>query len=266
MKNSIADIQLALNRFIQDDYQMEVDCLSIKVERMYGKEDQTRCIKEELDEFVERLGGCYESDYWALNPLKPYIYDDDFLEKGGFLSVLLPDERDKWINFKANIDSEFEYESYSWELPYFQSIKDFVYFYRYVDYLRERLKELEGVEVVPVRKSENATKRTLEARLTEAQLSLLLDCVNELHLFATPITADDLLSFFNCTLQSPLKLARTKNKLFIYLLWQLESRGYITMEWQSACAKERLIESCTFTNSAFCPVPVLSLLLKATMT
>jgi hypothetical protein len=46
-------------------------------------------------------------------------------------------------------------------------------------------------------------------------------------------------------LQSPLKLARTKNKLFIYLLWQLESRGYITTEWQSVCAKERLIESCT---------------------
>jgi hypothetical protein len=114
-----------------------------------------------------------------------------------------------------------------------------------VDYLRERLKELEGVEVVPVRKIESATKRTLEARLNETQLSLLLDCVNELHLFAMPITADDLLGFFNCTLQSPLKLVRTKNKLFIYLLWQLESRGYITTEWQSVCAKERLLESCT---------------------
>jgi hypothetical protein len=204
-----------------------------------------RCIKAELDEFVERLGGCYESDYWALNPLKPYIYDENFLEKGGFLSVLLPDERDKWLNFKANISAEFEYESYSWELPYFQSIKDFVYFYRYVDYLRERLKELEGVEVVAVRKIESATKRTLEARLNEVQLSLLLECMNELHLFATPITADDLLDFFNCTLQSPLKLARTKNKLFVYLLWQLESRSYITTEWQSVCAKERLIESCT---------------------
>ncbi|MDR0939581.1 MAG: hypothetical protein LBN29_09600 [Mediterranea sp.] len=45
MKNSIADIQLALNRFIQDDYQMGVDCLSIKVERMYSKEDKMRCVK-----------------------------------------------------------------------------------------------------------------------------------------------------------------------------------------------------------------------------
>jgi hypothetical protein len=123
MKNSIADIQLALNRFIQDDYQMGVDCLSIK----------------------------------------------------------------------------FEYESYSWDLPYFQSVKDLVYFYRYVDYLREHLKELEGVETAPIRKSESATKRTLEVRLNEAQLSLLLDCVNELHLFATPITTDDLLGFFNPT-------------------------------------------------------------------
>jgi hypothetical protein len=86
MKNSIADIQLALNRFIQDDYQMEVDCLSIKVEHMYSEEDKMRCIKEELDEYVERLGGCYESDYWVLNPLKPYIYDNNFLEKGGFLN------------------------------------------------------------------------------------------------------------------------------------------------------------------------------------
>jgi hypothetical protein len=89
------------------------------------------------------------------------------------------------------------------------------------------------------------TKRTLESKLDEAQITLLTKCLNEIKVFEDPITQESLTNLFSCTLSTPLKVARNKNKLLVYFLWQLESRGYITMEWQAVSTQEKLFESNT---------------------
>jgi hypothetical protein len=69
--------------------------------------------------------------------------------------------------------------------------------------------------------------------------------MNGLNLLMEPIEANDLPAFFDCIRSQPLRIARNKNRLMVYLLWQLESRGLITMEWQAVCGKEKLLASHT---------------------
>ncbi|MDR0994672.1 MAG: hypothetical protein LBL81_00090 [Tannerella sp.] len=235
-KATIAGIQNALNYFVEDDYKREVDCLSMIIDRMYDENDKIQRVKSELDTALLHFGNLYESDYWVLAPLKDYAYSDNSLLDSMCLDTLQPDEREKYFNFNAVIDPKFEFESYSWNLPCFYSIKEFLFLYRFLDYLRHLLSRLEV-------RSVSSPKRTLESRLDATQIGMLTECLNCNHVFVVNITVEDLTDFFSCSLVEPLKVARAKNKLIVYALWQLECRNLITLEWQAVCAREKLLQS-----------------------
>jgi hypothetical protein len=161
---------------------------------------------------------------------------------------LSSDEKEEYLTFKEPIDPEYEFESYNWNLVHFQHIKDFLVLCRYSDYLRSLMADLTAQmdeSIADYHSREPQQKRVLSSKLDESQLSLLTDCMNDLQLFEVSISSDELADFFNCSLPQPLKIARNKNRLLIYLLWQLEARNLISMEWQAVCAREHLLVSHT---------------------
>lgn len=83
---------------------------------------------------------------------------------------------------------------------------------------------------------------TFEHTLSDNQMVHLTSIINELHIFREKdITTEQLESIFNC---SPTVVLTSKNnRLLVHLFEQLYLRDYITGNWQSVIAKNRLFKS-----------------------
>ncbi len=75
--------------------------------------------------------------------------------------------------------------------------------------------------------------------LTTQQIRLLVECINEAHIFTTTITPKILSDFFACKLNGVLK--SNNNRLLAYLMMQLSCYNYIAYEWQSVIANNKLV-------------------------
>ena len=78
-----------------------------------------------------------------------------------------------------------------------------------------------------------------ECKLDKKEIHLLTDCVNEAHIFSTEITPKILEDFLYCRLPGALK--STNNRLLAYFMMKLSINGYITYEWQSVIANNKLV-------------------------
>ena len=75
--------------------------------------------------------------------------------------------------------------------------------------------------------------------LQRKQIKLLVECINEAHIFTTTITPKILSDFFACKLNGVLK--SNNNRLLAYLMMQLSCYNYIAYEWQSVIANNKLV-------------------------
>jgi hypothetical protein len=234
-----------------------VESLSLKVNYMNKKPFKITYLEAELDAATTEMATILKDNYEVIQAIESCADKTNFLWESHFIELLTPDERKKYLSFNlVSFDAKKYFQQkdmYDAELPYFSKIEWFLSLTQYVGYINKRLRQLDAI---PQQESPEASKpsvkpelekpkpnRTLESKLDENQITILYECLIEIRVFSEPITEELVYKLFSDTLDSPLKLARNKNKLLVYLFWQLESRGYITIEWQAVCAQAQLFKS-----------------------
>ena len=168
------------------------------------------------------------------------------------------DERKKYISFQcSSFDMDKYLQSstcYDEQLPFFSSIVRLVMQTQYLEYLQQ-LENASHASVPLDEKSEEQPKEEEKAQpeptkivgksnpfksvLTTQQIKLLVECINEAHIFTTTITPKILSDFFACKLNGVLK--SNNNRLLAYLMMQLSCYNYIAYEWQSVIANNKLV-------------------------
>ena len=141
---------------------------------------------------------------------------------------------------------------YDEQLPFFSSIVRLVMQTQYLEYLQQS-RDASHASVPLDEKSEEQPKEEEKAQpeptkivgksnpfksvLTTQQIKLLVECINEAHIFTTTITPKILSDFFACKLNGVLK--SNNNRLLAYLMMQLSCYNYIAYEWQSRHSQQQ---------------------------
>lgn len=101
--------------------------------------------------------------------------------------------------------------------------------------------EIPCLPIEEVRQSKKiiGTSNPFRSSFSKKEIELLTNCINEVQLFTTEVTFDILSDFFSCTLDGALKSNNTR--LLTYLMAELGNRKYITYEWQSVIANNKLV-------------------------
>lgn len=84
---------------------------------------------------------------------------------------------------------------------------------------------------------------SLNSTLDNKQITLLIQCINELRILESDISEKLINSIFSCEVTESTRVGRNKNKLLIYLLSELSYKNYIDSEWQAICANNNLFMS-----------------------
>ena len=217
-------------------------------------------LQKEYIRITDELSSIY-LNYPALACVEEYYNNDDFLWESTFFESLPKEQKQKYISFSV---SSFEYAkyiethtSYNNVLPMFSYLVDAILYERYAKYLMVEIERIELTEVqtVPSRSSilindelcgqKNKPvivgKKTtpFQSDFTDEQIDILTACINEIQLFTTCISSKILKDFFACKLKGVLK--SNNNRQLAYLMQSLNLKGFITDEWQSAIARNKLV-------------------------
>lgn len=210
-------------------------------------------VEKVSDEFVVLL---------RLNPILQQLSDcidtSNFLWDSTFIEALSLDEKRKYSDFKVSLLDSNTYlqnpTQYDEQLPYLSAIINYAVLSRYISYLKGlmptvavRAKTEEVIEKITVKPEANIDiveePQDFESNFNKKQVELLAQCVNELKLFKSLVSAELMHDIFLCKLKEPLRIGKNKNKLLAYLLSSLDNHSLITREWQSVCAKNGLFLS-----------------------
>ena len=235
---------------------MKTNALALK--REYLTEVQMKdYIRQEIFNVTENLVSLCQKNR-ALRNIRFDTLMPDFLWESGFFENLSLDERKKYISFQCfSFDMDKYLQSstcYDEQLPSFSSIVRFVMQTQYLEYLQQ----LENASHAPVPLDDKSKEQSNEEEkaqpeptkivgksnpfksvLTPKQIKLLVECINEAHIFTTTITSKILSDFFACKLNGVLK--SNNNRLLAYLMMQLSCYNYIAYEWQSVIANNKLV-------------------------
>lgn len=217
-------------------------------------------LQKEYIRITDELSSIYQN-HPALACVEEYYNDDDFLWESTFFESLTKEQKQKYTSFSV---SSFEYAkyiethtSYNNVLPMFSYLVDAILYERYAKYLMVEIERIELTEVqtVPSRSSilindelcgqKNKPvivgKKTtpFQSDFTDEQIDILTACINEIQLFTTCISSKILKDFFACKLKGVLK--SNNNRQLTYLMQSLNLKGFITDEWQSAIARNKLV-------------------------
>lgn len=217
-------------------------------------------LQKEYIRITDELSSIYQN-HPALACVEEYYNDDDFLWESTFFESLTKEQKQKYTSFSV---SSFEYAkyiethtSYNNVLPMFSYLVDAILYERYAKYLMVEIERIELTEVqtVPSRSSilindelcgqKNKPvivgKKTtpFQSDFTDEQIDILTACINEIQLFTTCISSKILKDFFACKLKGVLK--SNNNRQLAYLMQSLNLKGFITDEWQSAIARNKLV-------------------------
>ena len=235
---------------------MKTNALALK--REYLTEAQMKdYIRQEIFNVTENLVSLCQKNH-ALHNIRFDILMPDFLWESGFFESLFLDERKKYISFQcSSFDMDKYLQSstcYDEQLPFFSSIVRLVMQTQYLEYLQQ-LENASHASVPLDEKSEEQPKEEEKAQpeptkivgksnpfksvLTTQQIKLLVECINDAHIFTTTITPKILSDFFACKLNGVLK--SNNNRLLAYLMMQLSCYNYIAYEWQSVIANNKLV-------------------------
>ena len=258
IETNFREIQKILDSCIAHDYKTKVDALFLK--REYLTQAQLKdYLRQEIFRVTEDIVAIQQK-YRVLQYIVLDMDIPDFLWESSFFEDLNSDEKRKYISFLC---SDFDMDAYLREpfcydeqLPYFSIIINFVVLSKYLNHLQEQESEY-YIDTVAIQAQEQTLPKEKEAStenkpvkivgksnpfksvLTQKEISLLTDCINEAHVFTTTINARILTDFFNCKLDGVLKVNNTR--LFAYLMMQLGCYNYIVYEWQSVIANNKLI-------------------------
>ena len=246
-------IQQLLDKCVAHEYGMKTNALALK--REYLTEAQMNdYIRQEIFNVTENLVSLCQKNR-ALHNIRFDILMPDFLWESGFFENLSFDERKKYISFQC---SSFDMDKYLQSstcydelLPSFSSIVRFVMQTQYLEYLQQLENKYAATSVPSTEQPKEEEKAQPEPTkivgksnpfksvLTTQQIKLLVECINEAHIFTTTITPKILSDFFACKLNGVLK--SNNNRLLAYLMMQLSCYNYIAYEWQSVIANNRLV-------------------------
>ena len=258
IETNFREIQKILDSCIGHDYKTKVDALFLKHE--YLTQAQLKdYLRQEIFRVTENIVAIQQK-YRVVRNIVLDMDIPDFLWESSFFEDLNSDEKRKYISFRC---SDFDMDAYLREpfcydehLPYFSIIINFVVLSKYLNHLQEQESEyyIDTVAIqaqeqtLPKEKEESTENKPVKivgksnpfkSVLTQKEISLLTDCINEAHVFTTTINARILTDFFNCKLDGVLKVNNTR--LFAYLMMQLGCYNYIVYEWQSVIANNKLI-------------------------
>ena len=231
-------IQQLLDKCVAHEYGMKTNALALK--REYLTEAQMNdYIRQEIFNVTENLVSLCQKNR-ALHNIRFDILMPDFLWESGFFENLSFDERKKYISFQcSSFDMDKYLQSstcYDEQLPFFSSIVRLV-MHPLDEKSEEQPKEEEKAQPEPTKIV--GKSNPFKSVLTTQQIKLLVECINEAHIFTTTITPKILSDFFACKLNGVLK--SNNNRLLAYLMMQLSCYNYIAYEWQSVIANNKLV-------------------------
>lgn len=261
LKQKFEYIQNIFNRCISHAYQVLTDTVNMKFSYLDEKqiEDLERqeyiCVADKLSQLYMR--------YSILHEISQSYINVDFFWESGFFELMKPEEKRKYLSFSVTSFDYSQYEqdneAYDAELPYFSAIVKVVVWERYLAYLRKK-KEEESQKVIeqpqeeisveqeqpviqpqrvvpPVADDENP----FESILTDEQIALLVECINEVKLFNASVSIDDFKAILAC---KPNTILKSKNNRYLaYFFSGLFYRDWITPNWQSVIANNQLFIS-----------------------
>ena len=239
IETNFREIQKILDSCIAHDYKTKVDALFLK--REYLTQAQLKdYLRQEIFRVTEDIVAIQQK-YRVLQYIVLDMDIPDFLWESSFFEDLNSDEKRKYISFRC---SDFDMDAYLREpfcydeqLPYFSIIINFVVLSKYLNHLQEQESEY-YIDTVAIQAQEQTLPKEKEAStenkpvkivgksnpfksvLTQKEISLLTDCINEAHVFTTTINARILTDFFNCKLDGVLKVNNTR--LFAY--WKIQCK------------------------------------------
>lgn len=239
-------IQQYTDECINHTYQTLTQSFFFKSE--YLDEHQLNMILEqEIFKIIDDITNL-RANHKILKSIVEFTNMRDFLWESGFIEMLTSDEIRKYIHFSESISFDFtKYKQdntyYDNDLPYFSIVVKLVILTKYLKYLQnERRIEIPKTTVIPVKKEQVPPKiqNPFEARFEDWQLQILVECINEAHLFTSIVTTDILKCFFAGE-SDGISLRSKNNKRLAYFFSMLCSRRYITDEWQAAISNNKLI-------------------------
>jgi len=244
-------LQKLIDRCTKHDYDAVKEAFSMK--KAYLNTDQrTDYIRKEIFRITEELVSVNQKSP-ALKSFAFEWHTPNFVWDTSFIENLTITERKKYITFPyESFEDKLYFEnptSYDESLPYFSDIIKMLVCSKYLEDLQNAEKEL----LPPPAKEETITEpqestppkkivgkdNPFNCKLNETEIRFMTDCVNEANIFSTEITPQILEDFFYCRLSGALK--STNNRLLAYFMMRLSVKGYITYEWQSVIANNKLV-------------------------
>lgn len=108
-----------------------------------------------------------------------------------------------------------------------------------IEKVPEEMEKLVHEESSPVPIAE--TENPFESVLTDGQIAYLADCINDVKMFNTSVTPEELQAIFACKPKAILR--SNNNRLIAFLFSGLSDRELITPNWQSVIANYQLFLS-----------------------
>lgn len=260
-KAKFDNIQRLFDRCINHAYETLERSIYMKSQYL-NAEEMEKLERQEYIRIADELASLYMR-YSALSEIQRCYFIQNFFWESGFYEAIKPDEKGKYLTFSATSFDYSRYEqdntAYDEELPYFSVVVRAIVLEKYLAYLREKKEEelqivveppLEEIdieqeqpvvqpqEVVPhVADNENP----FESVLNDEQMTLLVECMNEVKMFNAPVTSDDLKAILSC---KPKVIFRSNNNRYLaFLFSELSYRNLITPNWQSVIANHKLFLS-----------------------
>jgi hypothetical protein len=243
--------QTLIDGCVKHDYDVLRQALSLK-KAYLSVEQFPDYIRKEIFRVTEELVFINQQ----VPVLKVFAFDwhiPNFIWESSFYENLTATERKKYIAFPYDSFNGRLYiensTSYDEALPYFSAIIKLVVYSKYLENLQKTEDELLHPQVTPntIKESKETkpSKKILgkdnpfNCKLDGDAIKILTGCVNDAHIFTTEITPKILENFFYCRLDGALKSGN--NRLLAYFMMKLSVHDYITYEWQSVIANNKLI-------------------------
>jgi len=249
IKKQFKLLQKLIDQCVKHDYDAVREAFSMKKDYLKG-EQRLDYIRKEIFKITEELVSMNQK----APALKAFAFEwktPNFIWETTFIENLTPADRKKYIAFSyKDFDDEQYLEnpaSYDEALPYFSTIVKLVVYSQYLENLQKEEQEqtlpivhttAEPKENIPSKKI-IGKENPFNCKLDKDAIRLLTDCVNDAQIFTTEITPQILEDFFYCRLTGALK--SNNNRLLAYFMMKLSINEYITYEWQSVIANNKLI-------------------------
>ena len=108
-----------------------------------------------------------------------------------------------------------------------------------IEKVPEEMEKLVNEESSPIPIAE--TENPFESVLTDGQIAYLADCINDVKMFNTSVTPEELKAIFTCKPKAILR--SNNNRLIAFFFSGLSDRELITPNWQSVIANYQLFLS-----------------------